>query len=163
MTACSVAGCEREHIASGLCNMHYKRLRANGDPLITIRRPRHTGWLDKDGYFVHSINGRRIRDHIAIAEKALGKRLPPGAQVHHVDEDRTNNQPGNLVICPNNAYHKLLHQRMRAVAACGNANWLPCKRCHQYADPDEMANRGSSFAHRLCEREYEKNRPARQR
>jgi len=31
--------------------------------------------------------------------------------VHHVDGNRSNNTPSNLVICPNDSYHSLLHAR----------------------------------------------------
>ncbi len=57
-----------------------------------------------------------VLEHILIAEKALGKPLPLGAQVHHVDEDATNNSNRNLVICQDAAYHKLLHYRARLLA-----------------------------------------------
>jgi len=48
-----------------------------------------------------------------IAEQALGKPLPKGALVHHADGNALNNDPENLVICPDNAYHNLLHKRLR--------------------------------------------------
>lgn len=31
--ACSIDGCERRHLAKGLCGRHYERLARNGDPL----------------------------------------------------------------------------------------------------------------------------------
>jgi len=64
------------------------------------------------------------------AERALGKPLPPGAQVHHVDGDKRNDAPGNLVICQDQKYHHLLHVRGRVVARGGDPNrqqW--CGRC----------------------------------
>lgn len=39
--------------------------------------------------------------HILVAEKALGRTLPKGAEVHHVNEDRADNRNTNLVICEN--------------------------------------------------------------
>lgn len=73
--------------------------------------------LGTDGY-IHLSDTKR--EHIAIAEKALGHHLPVGAQVHHVDGNRTNNAPSNLVICENRLYHTLLHWRARIVRAGGN-------------------------------------------
>lgn len=48
-----------------------------------------------------------------LAELALGKNLPKGACVHHVDGNPLNNESSNLVICPSHAYHMLLHKRLR--------------------------------------------------
>ncbi len=63
-----------------------------------------------------------VLEHILIAEKALGRILPPKAIVHHVDEDTFNNANQNLVICQDQAYHKLLHVRARIVRRGGNPN-----------------------------------------
>lgn len=82
--------------------------------------------------------GRAIAKHIAVAEKALGKRLPKGAIVHHWDEDGLNNEPSNLLVCPDEAYHKLIHRRMRAYDACGHADWQKCSYCGEYDNPIVM-------------------------
>lgn len=67
--------------------------------------------------------------HIARAEKALGKPLPPNAKVHHADG--TKNPYGPLVICQDQAYHLLLHVRMRVKAAGGDPNTdRICHYCH---------------------------------
>lgn len=70
----------------------------------------------------HRVNGRRVHVHRAIAEQVVGHVLPRTVQVHHVDEDTTNNAHRNLVICQDNAYHALLHQRTKALRAGGNPN-----------------------------------------
>lgn len=61
----------------------------------------------------------------------MGKPLPRGAEVHHVDRNRYNNSPSNLVVCQDHAYHMLLHARQRVVDAGGNPNTqricLTCK------------------------------------
>lgn len=38
-TTCSVDGCERRHIAHGLCDTHYRRWKKHGNALI-VKRPR---------------------------------------------------------------------------------------------------------------------------
>jgi hypothetical protein len=81
--------------------------------------------------------GGYVLEHRIVAEKALGHYLPAAAIVHHVDENGTNNRSDNLVICQNHAYHKLIHRRMRAFAACGHANWRHCRFCDQWFAPDD--------------------------
>ena len=63
-----------------------------------------------------------IEEHVAIAESVLGHRLPDGAEIHHVDGNRLNNSRGNLVICQDRSYHRLLHARAKVVRAGGNPN-----------------------------------------
>ena len=63
-----------------------------------------------------------IREHVLIAQNALGKPLPRTAHVHHVDLCKVNNANTNLVICENEAYHKLLHVRTRVKMADGDPN-----------------------------------------
>jgi hypothetical protein len=75
--------------------------------------------------------------------------------VHHADGDRSNNSPGNLVVCQDNAYHQLLHKRMRARETCGHADWLKCFVCKEYDDPANLNGRGD---HRECRARYEYER-----
>lgn len=91
-------------------------------------------------YKYKSINlgNMRVNQHTLVAEKALGRALPKGAIVHHSDENGMNNDPSNLVICPSMEYHKLIHKRMEALDACGNAGWLKCVRCGVYDDPENL-------------------------
>jgi HNH endonuclease len=84
------------------------------------------------------IDGRRRLMHVLLAEKALGRSLPAKAHVHHVNGNPGDNTtPWNLVVCPDAAYHKLLHMRGDALAACGHADWRRCKFCKAY---DSLAN-----------------------
>jgi hypothetical protein len=59
--------------------------------------------------------GGYIAEHILVVEAALGKYLPTGAVVHHVNGVRTDNRPDNLVICQDNNYHFLLHNRQNKI------------------------------------------------
>ena len=94
--------------------MHCGRLYRYGR-LNLIRRPNGTGNINAAGYVDVMIGRRRTYEHILVAEKALGRRLPKGAVVHHANKKRSDNTPTNLVICPNETYHRLLHRRMKAL------------------------------------------------
>lgn len=72
-----------------------------------------------NGYMAYA-SSDNVLVHIAIAEKAYGRKLPKGAEVHHVDQDKTNNSPSNLVVCVDHAYHALLHSRQRIFDAGGH-------------------------------------------
>src|SRR5687767_6920532 len=77
-------------------------------------------------------DGSIVREHTLIAEHALGKPLPEGAVVHHINGIGTDNRPENLVVCQDRAYHMLLHERTRVLrlgGLPGLERWCPgCKR-----------------------------------
>src|SRR6185436_1887812 len=78
--------------------------------------------------------GRQLA-HVLIAERALGKKLPKGSCVHHVNEIKSDNTNSNLVICENTAYHRLLHYRTKAYDITGNADFVQCVYCKTWSDP----------------------------
>jgi len=81
-------------------------------------------------YRMKYTNGKSILLHRVLAERALGKPLPRGAVVHHVDG--TKSAQSQLVICQDTAYHELLHVRGRVKAAGGNPNTdRICSFCQQ--------------------------------
>lgn len=82
-------------------------------------------------------------EHRRIAARALGKPLPTGAHVHHVNEDTLDNRPSNLVICQDAAYHRLLHVRARVLAAGGDPNVQRfCGQCRTLVVINEMTRNG---------------------
>lgn len=81
--------------------------------------------------------------HRLRAERALGKPLPPQAVVHHADGSRSDDAP--LVICQDQAYHKLLHVRAFVKAKGGDPNVdLFCRSCNQIKPKSEFHNRHGS-------------------
>lgn len=154
---CKIEGCTSHVYGRGLCSMHYQRWWKHGDPETMRRAPNGAGHVCKtNGYKLICINGIPQREHIAIAEKAMGRPLPPKAEVHHVDGDKANNAPTNLVVCPDRAYHMLLHLRQRAYDACGHSDWRKCWLCQKYDKPDNMklCEGRAQAEHRRCRTQY---------
>lgn len=89
-----------------------------------------------------------VREHIAVVAAALGKRVPSTAPVHHVNCDRSDNRPQNLVLCDSHEYHSLLHKRQRAYDECGNADYLNCRYCKQWDAPENLWLRERRIARR---------------
>lgn len=137
---CSVEGCCKIADRRGWCTAHYMRWVRNGDPQggrFYDKTPPPV--VDSSGYMAYKggpLRGKR--EHVVIAELALGKSLPKGAIVHHVDTIRANNTPTNLVVCQDQAYHSLLHMRAKAIAAGCPAVWVRCRFCGRFADKSQM-------------------------
>lgn len=113
------------------------------------------------GHHPHA-NGRRLLfEHVMVAEVALGRQLPRGAVVHHVNGDRLDNRPENLVICQDQAYHVELHRRADALAACGDPDRWLCHYCRQYDDRANLAfSRGGQPRHLRCAADWQRERRA---
>ncbi len=90
-----------------------------------------------------------VFEHILVAERALGKFLPSGAVVHHVDSVPSNNENNNLVICQNQAYHMLIHSRTRILRMGGHPDRDGiCSQCHMVKPKLEFYPSKGSTGHR---------------
>ena len=140
------------------CGKHIKRRTYCSKACAGMDRRTHN-----PQYYPHSGG---ITEHVAIAEGALGHRLPIGAEVHHVDGCRRNNAHTNLVICQDHAYHCLLHYRAKAQAACGDPSKLYCAFCKKWDCEERLYVRnggreGRKVYHVACVVQYNRELIAR--
>ena len=133
----------KSHQFNGKCNANWKGGQCYRDGRLLVKCPEHPK-ADRHGY---------VREYILIAEKALGKYLPPKSIVHHANEDPADNS--SLVICNDIAYHALIHQRTRAFKACGNPHYIHCYHCDGWFDPSVMTKhrKGCKNLCKPCEKE----------
>lgn len=155
---CSVDWCNKKHNAKGYCLEHYTQWKKHGDPLVRINGKHGAGWsIHKGTNLEYKGVGKKLL-HVLIAERALGKELPKGAVVHHIDCNKLNNSKDNLLICPDQKYHFLIHKRQKAFDVCGNANWVKCKYCHKYDDTKNLSfAKSGDVYHRKCAAERVRN------
>jgi len=101
--ACQMDDCAKPVKAVGLCAMHYMRLRQHGDPTVTLRRYGVYRIILSSGYVGVWMPGHPLAgDHGYVLEHRLVMydlgHAVDGMHVHHIDHDRTNNDPANLEV-----------------------------------------------------------------
>lgn len=113
--------------------MHLQRFYKYGDTERRMKNWHGGSFLHERGYVrVHVGNNQYKMEHVLLAEKALGRLLPPEVIVHHVNGDPGDNKtPWNLVVCPDQAYHLLLHQRARALGYEPAGGFGKARKPHQ--------------------------------
>jgi len=62
-----------------------------------------------------------VHEHRVVAEQLLGRSLTDDEVVHHVDGNKRNNTPDNLMVLPSQSEHAKLHLRDRAFWNGGDA------------------------------------------
>lgn len=72
---------------------------------VKIHVPDHPR-ADKHGF---------VPKHRWVAEQNLGRLLKPGEVVHHIDDDKSNNDPDNILVFPSQKAHAAFHARQNKV------------------------------------------------
>jgi len=113
---CDAEGCDANATMGAgnavYCTAHGTRWRRYGDINALHRASPGSGCIDGWGYKVITVNGRRIREHRHVMEQVLGRELTPDEIVHHIDEDKSNNDPSNLKVI-NRSSHPKEHSTFR--------------------------------------------------
>lgn len=159
MSFCSVPNCQKPVYGFMLCNKHYQRFKKHGDPLINKRNTRVVTGENSYGHIYTKVNGVTKAAHVRIVESVIGRNLVGTEIVHHVDGNPGNNNNANLVVCPSQAYHFLLHRRQRALDATGDASKMKCVYCKKWDSQESMRISGKNKSranHKECEIEYRK-------
>jgi len=118
-------------------------------------------WSGPNGYrFVYAKDhpnapkSNQMYEHIVVMEKKLGRFLSNEEVVHHIDGDRSNNHPNNLMVYKDNAVHCFNHYRKIALDSCGNADYVKCWICKEWDTPSNNMISCRGYAHRICSNEY---------
>jgi len=70
--------------------------------------------IHTNGYVRIKLNNKKwVYEHIYIAEKMVGRKLKNNECVHHIDKDKTNNNPDNILIARNQKHHFSYHLQLR--------------------------------------------------
>lgn len=69
--------------------------------------------ISSDGYVRISNDRTNTQtEHTRVAEKKLGRKIGKKEIVHHIDENRSNNDPDNLLIFRTNGDHTVHHSKI---------------------------------------------------
>lgn len=86
---------------------------------VRIKMPNHP----------HADVGGYVYEHRLVMEQKLGRYLEPGEIVHHLNEDKQDNSPDNLVLASDIATHKAYHRKRQDLRSPNEGNPLVYCAC----------------------------------
>lgn len=99
----------KQHFCSPQCNMQTMNEELNSKrmtPEVKAKlRKSHLG--TGEGKTYEKTYSRHT--HRVVAEQMLGRKLKPGETVHHIDGNKRNNDPENLIVFNSRAEHTWFH------------------------------------------------------
>lgn len=101
-----------------------------------MARINHNGYVEVYWPEHHRARGNGyVFEHIIVLEKKLGRRLKPNEHCHHVDQNKTNNNPENLEVVDIREHSKI-HTKPKT------GQTLICPNCGNefYRKPSHVAN-----------------------
>lgn len=105
---------QRKRTNEGFCSVACRSAKLNPEKnksLMTdeVRAKLRAARLDTgEGKSYPKFYGRH--EHRIVAERILGRPLKPGEVVHHIDRNKRNNNPENLMVFPSQTAHVLWHK-----------------------------------------------------
>ena len=86
----------------------------DGYRFLTAESPRGY-WMVKQRGHPNANRDRYVFEHVLVALEAAGlDRMPPDSCVHHINFNRHDNRPENLLVCTNDK-HREFHGRLEAL------------------------------------------------
>lgn len=91
------------------------------------------------GYKYIRIDGKNVGEHILVAEKKIGRRLTEGEVVHHINGNKLDNRPENLIVMTKSQHAKLHGNSKKRIIMCNrcgkerqNHGRGLCPSCYHY-------------------------------
>jgi hypothetical protein len=128
--------------------MKSKRIFKNG--YYVVHKPEHPRAFNSKG---NNLRGY-VYEHIVVMEEDLGRMIRDDEEVHHLDFNKRNNSPENLIVLPS-PHHKRLHHWL--IANKIKPIQKEVLRCEVCGKPLRLTMQ-SKYCSEICRREGKKSR-----